>query len=63
MRKSKCRTNSDSQGQEYGGSLNSACHLAESGDIVVLSPASASFDMYSNFMERGNHFKEIVSRL
>ena len=43
--------------------LNSACHLAESGDIVVLSPASASFDMYSNFMERGNHFKEIVSRL
>jgi UDP-N-acetylmuramoylalanine--D-glutamate ligase len=40
-----------------------ACHLSHSGDIVLLSPASASFDMYPNFMERGKHFKEIVSRL
>ncbi|HEY8421482.1 MAG TPA: UDP-N-acetylmuramoyl-L-alanine--D-glutamate ligase [Thermoclostridium sp.] len=43
--------------------VNAAYKLAASGDIVVLSPASASFDLYSNFMERGNHFKEIVQRL
>lgn len=43
--------------------VKKAYNLAESGDCVVLSPASASFDLYSNFMERGNHFKEIVSGL
>ncbi|HHW32427.1 MAG TPA: UDP-N-acetylmuramoyl-L-alanine--D-glutamate ligase [Clostridiaceae bacterium] len=33
------------------------------GDIVVLSPASASFDMFKNFEERGNKFKELVNML
>lgn len=33
---------------------------ANFGDIVVLSPACASFDMYKNFEERGKHFKNIV---
>lgn len=33
------------------------------GDIVSLSPASASFGLYKNFAERGNHFKEIVNNL
>ena len=37
--------------------------LAKDGDIVFLSPASASFDMYKNFEERGNHFKELVNAL
>ncbi len=36
---------------------------AVSGDIVSLSPASASFGLYKNFMERGNHFKNIVNNL
>ncbi len=40
--------------------VEQAFHLAEEGDVVLLSPASASFDLYHNFMERGNHFKEIV---
>jgi UDP-N-acetylmuramoylalanine--D-glutamate ligase len=40
-----------------------AFELARSGDVVLLSPASASFDMYPNFMERGNHFKQIVGRM
>lgn len=31
------------------------------GDIVVMSPASASFDMYKNFEERGQHFKRLVN--
>lgn len=36
---------------------------AEKGDIIILSPASASFDKYKNFEERGNIFKEIVRNL
>lgn len=36
---------------------------AEEGDIVTLSPASASFNKYKNFEIRGNHYKEIVSHL
>lgn len=36
---------------------------AEAGDIITLSPASASFDMYKNFEERGKHYKGIVNGL
>lgn len=36
---------------------------AMEGDVVFFSPASASFDMYKNFMERGNLYKEIVMGL
>jgi len=32
-------------------------------DIIILSPASASFDMFKNFEERGNVFKEAVNKL
>lgn len=37
--------------------------LAKNGDVVTLSPACASFDMFTNFEERGNKFKEIVSKM
>ena len=36
---------------------------SQAGDIVSLSPASASFDKYPNFETRGRHFKELVMRL
>lgn len=36
---------------------------AKAGDIITLSPACASFDMYPNFMLRGNEFKNIVKKL
>ena len=36
---------------------------AVSGDIVSMSPASASFDMYKNFAEKGQHFKKLVNNL
>ena len=34
--------------------------LAEAGDVVLFSPACASFDMYENYMKRGDDFKEKV---
>lgn len=37
--------------------------IAKSGDVVLMSPASASFDAYPNFEARGNHFKEMVNSL
>ena len=40
-----------------------ASELAQHGDIVLLSPACASFDMYSGFAERGEHFIQLVEAL
>ena len=40
-----------------------AVENTKKGDIVSLSPASASFGLYKNFEERGNHFKSIVNGL
>lgn len=40
-----------------------AKEIAGKGDIVSLSPACTSFDMYNNFEVRGNHFKELVMKL
>ena len=39
---------------------NAAHDMAEEGDVVLLSPACASWDSYKNFEVRGEHFKEIV---
>ena len=36
---------------------------ASTGDIVLLSPGCTSFDMFEDFVERGNQFNEIVGRL
>ncbi len=40
-----------------------ARQAAQPGDVVSLSPASASFDLYPNFEVRGRHYKEIVNNL
>ena len=36
---------------------------AGEGDVVILSPAGASFDHFKNFAQRGKYFKEIVNGL
>ena len=43
--------------------VSKAKEIASEGDIVTLSPACASFDMFPNFAVRGNKFKEIVNCL
>ena len=48
---------------DFREAVISAAHMAESGDIVLLSPACTSFDHFKDFAERGNYFKEIVGGL
>ena len=43
--------------------VKKAKELAKEGDVVTLSPACASFDMFKNFAVRGNVFKKIVKEL
>lgn len=40
--------------------VDAAVKIAESGDTVLLSPTTSSFDQYSCFEERGDHFKRLV---
>jgi UDP-N-acetylmuramoylalanine--D-glutamate ligase len=40
-----------------------ANELATSGDVILLSPSTSSFDEFNNMGERGRKFKEIVKQL
>ena len=43
--------------------VNLAARQAVPGDVVILSPACASYDMFANFEDRGNEFRRLVHSL
>ena len=49
--------------KDMAEAVQTAREFAEEGDIVSLTPACASFDMYRMFEDRGRHFKQLVNEL
>ena len=43
--------------------VEKASDLADSGDVILLSPACASFDLFKNYIDRGDQFKKLVHEL
>ena len=48
---------------DFTTAVMAAAQAAESGDVVLMSPASAAFDQFKNFMVRGEYFKKIIMGL
>jgi UDP-N-acetylmuramoylalanine--D-glutamate ligase len=48
---------------DLGTAVRSAAAVAEPGDVVLLSPACASYDQFRNFEERGEAFRRLVGEL
>ena len=48
---------------KFEAAVLAAAGAAEAGDVVLMSPASASFDEFKNFMVRGDFFKKLIMEL
>ena len=48
---------------DFTDAVRKAATDAVAGDIILMSPASAAFDQFKNFMVRGNYFKDLVKEL
>ena len=48
---------------DFADAVRKAAQMACSGDVVLMSPASAAFDQFKNFMERGKFFKKMIMEL
>ena len=56
----------EARGQDFGdlaSAVRAAAASAVAGEVVLLSPACASFDQYDDFADRGEHFRIVVSEL
>ena len=51
------------QASNMNEAVKQSYNLANTGDVVLLSPACASFDLFSNFEDRGMQFKREVRKL
>ena len=49
--------------EDFTDAVLKAANSAVDGDVILMSPASAAFDQFKNFMERGKYFKKLVSEL
>lgn len=49
--------------EDFDDAIRTAATYAKSGDVVILSPASTSFDRFRNFEERGKRFQKVVMEL
>ncbi|MBQ3192278.1 MAG: UDP-N-acetylmuramoyl-L-alanine--D-glutamate ligase [Oscillospiraceae bacterium] len=49
--------------ETFEPAVRAAAAAAEAGDIVLMSPASAAFDQFKNFMVRGEFYKKLVKEL
>ena len=48
---------------DFTDAVQKAAAAARSGDVVLMSPASAAFDQFKNFMVRGEFYKKLVREL
>ena len=48
---------------DFTAAVQAAAAAAQSGDVVLMSPACAAFDQFKNFMVRGNYFKKLIMEL
>ena len=48
---------------DFTDAVRRSAEDAQPGDVVLMSPASAAFDQFKNFMERGNYFKKLIKEL
>ncbi len=49
--------------EDFDDAVTAGINIAKSGDTVILSPASTSFDRFSDFEERGEYFKRLVKNI
>ena len=52
-----------SRARTLADAVQRAAEVAKAGDVALLSPGGTSYDAYSDFAERGEHFRQLVSQL
>jgi len=50
-------------GSSFDEVIEMARQLAQPGDVVLLSPACSSYDMFDNYEQRGRVFKQLAARV